>query len=338
MLSFVADMLDNYDVDGIEYDWMRWVYVFPPGTERKNAAILTDFHRRTRQLLEEAASKRARRLLLGVRVPHIFERCMEAGFDVTAWIKEGLVDYIVPSHFGHMDYNTRVEEFRRLTEGTDCLVYPSTQGHSWTGPCRLKQFRPAHYYAVARNFYAYGADGIQTYNYQFSTIEEIVPKLHELTPMRDPQELSTHDREYLFWRHHGRLQAAGAQAMQYDVIHLSRSDAKSSGTFSFRLAEDLKGSRVCAVMDFKAVGMTEGDCISVELNGRQVPCDDVSSLWIWDGHNHEGKHEPSYFFRIPLSDPPVRFGDNELAVSLTKAARSEGVMRIEEANVKAHPE
>ena len=337
VLTFVSDMLEHYDVDGVEYDWVRWVYVFRPGTEQQNAPLLTDFHRETRRLLDEAATKRGRKLLLGVRVPHIFERCMEAGYDVAPWIKEGLVDYVVPSHFGHMDYNTKVEEFRGLTEGTDCRVYPSTQGHMWTGPCRLDVYRPAHFHAIAHNFYAFGADGIQTYNYQFSTIEQIAPKLRELTPMNDPDDLAGRDREYLYWRHHGRLQAAGAAAMQYDVIHLPRSESNSSGTFDFRLAEDLAGGKVSALMEFTAAGMTTGDSIAVKINGKNVDPNGVRRFHIWDGHDHEGKDEPYDLFRIALTDPPVKFGDNRLAVSLTKAGNSEGVIRIEDVSVTVHP-
>ena len=58
MLAFVKEVLDQYEVDGIEYDWMRSVHVFPRGTEKKNGALLTDFHRRTRELVNQAARKR----------------------------------------------------------------------------------------------------------------------------------------------------------------------------------------------------------------------------------------------------------------------------------------
>lgn len=336
VLTFLGDMLKCYDVDGVEYDWMRWVYVFPPGTESDNAPLLNEFHRQTRRLLDDAGTKRGRRLHLGVRVPHVFERCMEAGFDVNAWIKEGSIDYVVPSHFGHMDYNTRVEEFRSITEGTDCRVYPSTQGVMWTGPCRLEAYRPAHYYAAAHNFYASGADGIQTYNYQFPAMENYVSKLRELTPINDPEILAGHDREYLYWRHHGRLQAAGAGAMQYDVIHLSRSDAASSGTFEFRLAENVGAENVSAEMQFIATGMSSGDDISVTLNGKKVPPERVRRFHVWDGHDHEGTDEPYDLFRIVLSDPPVKFGDNELAVSLTNSTGDDGVIRIEDVCISVH--
>ena len=50
MLSFVKDVLDHYDVDGLEYDYMRMIHVFPLGTGPKNATFLTQFHHATRKL------------------------------------------------------------------------------------------------------------------------------------------------------------------------------------------------------------------------------------------------------------------------------------------------
>jgi len=353
VLAFVADMLDHYDVDGIEYDWMRFVYVFPTGTEQENAPLLTDFHRRTRDLVDKASSRRGCKLTLGVRVPHVLGQCLPAGFDVATWIREGLVDYVVPSHFGHMDPNARIEDFRKLTEGGDCRVYPSLQGHAWTGPCRLQEYGPQHYYAVARNWYAGGADGLEIYNYQFKTLGEYVPRLSQLTPLRDPRTLAEYDRDYLFWRLRGPVACCNEPAMQYDVIHLDRAEENPRGAFSFRLAEDLMDPKLSATMEFKAVGMTDDDAIEVTLNGETVAPDLVDRTHVWDGTGalkqkkftgpegevkwiKQGDREPYDLFRFPLGSPPMVFGDNELAVGLTACAGDKGVIRIEEVDIKVH--
>ena len=353
VLAFVADLLEHYDVDGIEYDWMRWVHVFPKGTGQENAPYLTDFHRRTRDLVAEASSERGRRLLVGVRVPHVLEQCLPTGFDVATWIQEGLVDYVVPSHFGHMDPNARIEHFRELTEGGDCRVYPSLQGHNWTGPCRLEEYGPEHYYAVAGNWYASGADGLQTYNYQFATLQDYLHRLRQLTPLRDPGTLAEYDRDYLLWRLRGPVDCANAPAMQYDVIHLDRAEQNPRGTFEFRLAEDLADPKLSATMEFKAVGMTAADAIEIALNDETVAPARIDRIHVADGTSAlrqkqctdaEGKvrwvterdPEPYDSVRFPLSSPPIRFGDNQLAVSLTGSPEGSGVLRIEEVDIKVH--
>ena len=115
MLTFVKEVLDGYEVDGVEYDYMRWCHMFKPGEGKNNAHLLTDFTRKTRKLLDEAAKRRGiERLELGVRVPQNIKECDYLGFDLATWIKEGLVDYVVPSDFFHSDTNMRTEDFVKL--------------------------------------------------------------------------------------------------------------------------------------------------------------------------------------------------------------------------------
>ena len=343
MTTFVGDVVDHYDVDGVEFDWMRWLFMFSAGEERANAHILTGFHRRIRKLLDDAGRKRGRRLLLGVRVPDVFEESAIYGFDVATWIKEGLVDYVVPSHFGYMDFNVKIEKYRELTEGTECRVYPAL--NLWTGPSRLEReggWKRQHYYAAVQNYYAFGADGISTYNYLPNTpgkMQIVLPRLIELAPMADPAMLSKRYRDYWPWRRRfGRVHPnSPVGGINYDVIHLDRSDPGAHGSFSFRLAEDLTKQDVTAFMEFKAIGMMEDDVVEVRLNGRKVPPDAIKRFHIWDGTDHKGRHGPYDLHRIHLGPQLIVFGDNEIAARLTRAGSKTGVIRIEEVNVKVYP-
>ena len=216
------------------------------------------------------------------------------------------------------------------------------QGIKWTGPCRLDAYGPEHFYALARNFYAFGADGIETYNYQFPTFEQARSKVHELTPIGDPNRLAGRDRDYLYWRHHGPLQAVGSQAMKYDVIHLDRSDTAATGgaatgRFGFRLAEELGDNGLSAVLKFKAVGLDNGDAIDVKLNGSAVPSNAIDRAHVWDGKDADGNDEPYDVFRLSLETPPVKFGDNELSVGLARSTDGGGEVRIEEVEVNVRP-
>src|SRR3972149_927983 len=136
MLAFDKEVLDAYDVDGLEYDYMRWCHMFKPGEGKKNAQLLTEFTRKTRKQLDEAAKRRGcGRLVLGVRVPQTLEECDYLGFDLAVWIKEGLVDYVVPSDFFHTDTNMKTEDFVKLANGTECKIYPAIHNQiSMDGP------------------------------------------------------------------------------------------------------------------------------------------------------------------------------------------------------------
>jgi len=170
VLAFIAETLDRFDVDGIEFDWMRWCHVFPSSEAIASAPLLTDFTRQVRTMLDKAASDRGRfddrRLFLGARIPHTLEQCTYLGYDIEAWVKEGIVDYLAPSDFFFIDYNMPTEDFVALSEtaGGACKIYPSIH----PGPCweNTAHNGLANYRAAANNFYAKGAHGISPYNYQ----------------------------------------------------------------------------------------------------------------------------------------------------------------------------
>ena len=354
MLDFTKEVLDGYEVDGIEYDYMRWCHMFKPGEGKKNAHLLTDFTRKTRKLLDDAAKRRgSERLLLGVRVPQIIEECDLLGFDLETWIKEGLVDYVVPSDFMHTDTNMKTEDFVKLTEGTDCKVYPALHN-------RFAMDKPNEHYrlmnlanfrAAAQNFYAFGADGISPYNYQWSFERRAVAHrssayasymwpaaLGWLADLRDPADIAEHDRHYLLHSLNKKSATVGGYHID-DNIYLDRAKPVLEGTRRFRLAEDMSNPRLRATLQFKAVGMADGEKLKIRINGAEVPIDYITRVFDKNGQSvFEGDTLPA--FREVTIDlnwettgrkQPLVFGDNELAVSLTPSPdKKEGEVSIEE--------
>jgi uncharacterized lipoprotein YddW (UPF0748 family) len=63
ILDVTQAALERYDLDGVEFDYMRWCHMFEPGQGKDNAHLLTAMHRDARALLDEAARKRGRRRL-----------------------------------------------------------------------------------------------------------------------------------------------------------------------------------------------------------------------------------------------------------------------------------
>ncbi len=47
-MSFVRELLERYDPDGLELDWMRFGYHLTPGREQEEGTILTEFVREVR--------------------------------------------------------------------------------------------------------------------------------------------------------------------------------------------------------------------------------------------------------------------------------------------------
>ena len=139
-LAYVRELLERYDPDGLELDWMRFGYHFRPGREVEGAALLTQFMREVRGLTREWSAKRRHPIQLGARVPTLPEAARGLGMDGVTWGREGLVDMLVPTPFwATTDFDIPLERWRELlgdagkgvtlAAGTEILVraYPAAK-------------------------------------------------------------------------------------------------------------------------------------------------------------------------------------------------------------------
>ena len=349
LLKYLDEILGRYNLDGIEFDFMRHCHVFEHGTGEKNAHLLTDFVRKTRRLLNAAAETRKRgRLVLSVRVPQTLEECRALGFDMATWIREELVDYVVPSDFFYTDFNAKTEDFAELAQSTRVKIYPALH------PVVCHGNRPglntlANYHAAVRNFAARGASGFQTYNYQYHWAGNHSANypgpaymwpgaLGYLRELGDLQKLAQYNRHYRFYPLWVRQSPTGF--VNDDRIRLDRADsARREGSRRFRMAEDLNDRTIRATMQFKAVGIAEHEVLEVRINDRVVPNKHIIRQEDADGQNKfQGRElDPFANYTIFLSwegDPPTVPGDNRLTVRLTDVGDSgEGEVTIEELDV-----
>ena len=112
-MAFIRELLERYDPDGLELDWMRFGYHFAPGKEAEGSTLLTQFMRDVRALTREWSEKRGHAIQLGARVPAHPDAASGLGMDGVAWAKEGLIDMLVPTPFWlSSDFDIPVELWR----------------------------------------------------------------------------------------------------------------------------------------------------------------------------------------------------------------------------------
>ncbi|MEW6750040.1 MAG: hypothetical protein AB1505_03575 [Candidatus Latescibacterota bacterium] len=197
-LEIFREVVERFDVDGLELDFRRWYHMVSNPTE--NHPVLTRMVRACRQLLDEVARGRGcPPLLLGARVgpsldsdptpclfPGIFypekptnASCRELGLDVATWIGEGLLHYVCPSLFlDGLPGLPLTREFAELARGTATGVYPTLWGFSaWMHGIgeRVITLEESDRGAqalfkddlctAALRMYEDGADGVSTYNW-----------------------------------------------------------------------------------------------------------------------------------------------------------------------------
>ena len=193
--SILKEIVGRYNVDGLQLDFGRTV-PFLSEPKKENAKFLTAYLERIRTLLDDTAQKNnSTRKLLGVLVPWDYQFCVNEGLDVKTWVDQGLVDYISPGEWYYADWNIPLKEWKNLTDGTNCALYPFTPGNvspQWDFECGEPSLLGNNYVltpekirAIADNFMNQQPDGFAFYNFYTFDYGEYYPHLREWT---DPQK------------------------------------------------------------------------------------------------------------------------------------------------------
>ncbi len=171
-LAFARELLERYDPDGLELDWMRFGHHLTPGREREEGKILEAFVREIRALTAQHAARRGHPILLGVRVPAHPDAAAGLGMDAVRWAHEGLVDLVVPGpFFSTTDFDIPLELWReRLgTDLTRVVLAPAVEHNARAWPAGKTA---ANDLAALRGFaasgWARGADSQYLFNWMDS--------------------------------------------------------------------------------------------------------------------------------------------------------------------------
>ena len=325
ILKVARELVERYDIDGLDLDFMRWPVYFKNEEVKANTPLMTEFVREIRSILEEGSRKKNRRLLLSVRVPtRIGEgkvinapeyspelECLGIGLDVRRWIKEGLIDMVCPMHFYYTDSQAmfqNIDEWEALTEGTQCGLYP-TIAHAETKDYGPPYISPASYRGLAYSYYLRGADGIAIYNMYGPTSWLRLGTADDqegwgvLRDLGDPIFLSTKLRRY-----HGHLGS---------LISTAKGQRRR---MDFYLPEDPKGPGVEGRLRFTAVNLTLDHRLEVDVNG--TPVDPRTLVFEYKAYHFKDEGAPRSGYRhlvtFPLAETAAAKGNNVLGVKLVE--------------------
>lgn len=115
MLSYLIEILDKFDVDGIELDFQRELFCFDYLNNKNCHLIMTEFIEKLRIYASQKEKERGHKIKIGVRLCGDINNNKIFGFDVKTWIEKGLVDVVVPtSRWENTDSNLRIEEWKQM--------------------------------------------------------------------------------------------------------------------------------------------------------------------------------------------------------------------------------
>ena len=166
-LALVREQLETLDLDGLELDWMRFVYHFRPGHELEGGRAITAWMWRVRAECDRAAKRLGHPVRLGVRVPSRPETARRCGLDAVAWARAGLVDAVVAAPFwATAEFDMPMSEWKRLLAGTKAQLAGALEIRYQPvpdGPARY--MTPELAAGAAMAILHGGADLVYLYNY-----------------------------------------------------------------------------------------------------------------------------------------------------------------------------
>lgn len=186
---FVREFFENYDVDGIEYDFFRHLQLLKSVADGNEATaaeldLMTSFMRELKNIAEEAGRRRGKPFLVAVRVPDSAEMCRVVGIDLERWMKERLVDIVIGSgYFQCNRWRVTVESAHRY----GCRFYASldeprnVEKRAPLGMLPGRSLSPTFYRAREAAAMTDGADGV----YFFNLEKEALPPIARIDP-RNP--------------------------------------------------------------------------------------------------------------------------------------------------------
>ncbi len=331
MNSIAGELLERFDVDGIELDFMRHPGVFRPDEAGANRYLLTDMVRQLRQRMEAIGQEKGRELELAVRLAPTLADSERLGMEAEVWIKEGLVDLVVTG-LGFNPFEARVAEFVEAAAGTRCRILGCFEALRPVMDTEVLR-------AMAARYWDAGADGLYFFNFYSMAAEWKKNVVGELV---NPEALARLDKIYEIDT--ARPSAPDSQighAFRYCLpleqlpVRLEKTHTDRGALLHFDIVDDLESARESGALARCVLGLgfqnlSAEDQIEAKLNGqilewgtRRVP----SGPWTRQGYEGLWNFYPSRTIPVPFESdpvefdvdvPPIRQGRNQLEVRLVE--------------------
>lgn len=203
LIEIIQEVLRNYDVDGVELDFLRAPFFFRTGFAGQPASesqqgLLTRLVRRVRSLVLEEGRRKKRPLLLAARVPSTRPLCKRIGIDIASWLQEDLLDSLTLGG-GYVTFDLPVAEMIELGHRHGLPVFPClSQSGLMERPPRGRSEKqpPEAWFGASSRLWADGADGIYTFNLFPGPGKDREYARQVLSVIGSPEKLQTNSIQY----------------------------------------------------------------------------------------------------------------------------------------------
>ena len=309
--ALIEETLQRYPVDGFELQLNYMPYYFRPDEVDPGRRIMTEWIRRVHQAVKRSGEGRE----LVLRVPASLEQCESVGMDIREWLRQGIVDVLVPQGPGRFDPMLDLGPMVSAARGSGCRIHgylPSTVDSDRLMESTLPVSR-----AGACNLWDQGVDGLYVAQW-FNNWPYGGSFYERLRELPHPDVMAPRDKYYFLQTTTGRYPGRAGRQLPAEL------EVDRPVSLEFRISDELprwaKTGRVHQVLlRIRLSHTTELDRIVLRLNGK--PLSDSSLRKI----NEMFKLKiPRFFqfgywyvYKLDADHWPVR-GLNRLEVELKK--------------------
>ena len=270
--ALLEELATEYAVEGVELDfaaapgggpfWLR------PEDVGEYTPSMTDFVRQVAEMVRRRPGEPGQ---VGARVYPTEELNLKTGLDVRAWLREGLVDFVVPLVYAdfvldaNMPIGWLVEEAHECDVSVCGMLQPYRRDESrrfYTA----ENATPAMMRAAAANFWEAGVDGLYTWflSWPLGDVQRGI-----LTQLGDPELVREADKHYFLRR---RSEACSGHEYESPLpLEIPSADPGKRYGIPFSIADDTQNNRVRRLALRAAVSnLVSADGLEVRLNGAAL--------------------------------------------------------------------
>ncbi len=325
-LGFIQELAGQYDLDGVELDFMRWSTLFRPEetSTGERVAIMVGFIRETRAILDRTAPPGKKRWL-GVRVPQRLPGYPALGIDLPGWVAAG-VDFVNLSCHYLTEQQTDLVPIHQQIPNTPLyleLTFANAPASAVVAPGQTGRYRPTtaeQLHTAAHLAYARGAHGVSLFNfayYRSLAIPRGEPPFHVLDRLGDPEWLARAPQHY-FLAQSSNPPSGPSQFVRQRILSVGR-----SVRWTLDLAPPATGWRHEGRVRLQAAGPFRDRELSVALNGvRLLETADVAEPFPTP-FAHPANHSHCRSWVVPVAT--LQAGNNEVVITLARGSPVEFV-------------
>ena len=243
VFAILRELALDYPTDGVELDFAAAPGGMPLFVRAEEAAgttaILTDYVREVSRMVR---GRKDRPGIVGARVYPTEAMNTAQGLDVRTWLREGIVDYVVPMFYLHflLDADMPIDWIVKAAHENDTSVYGFLQPY-WqdqpTGSPAAVNATPEMVRAASANYWSRGVDGLYAWFFKWPLGET---ERAVLTELGDAELIREATKRYVVTR-----RSKDAAEMGYDhplPVSIPSADPGKWYEIPFSVADDIAAS------------------------------------------------------------------------------------------------